>query len=78
VWVVDIQTEPDFSAGPPQLLFEKDGYFSSNPIREYDLSLDGQRFLMVKSEVRESRPVKEMILIQNWFEELKRLVPTGK
>ncbi len=78
VWVVDIQTESDFYAGPPRLLFEKPGYHSSNPIREYDLSLDGKRFLMVKNEVRESRPVTEMILIQNWFEELKRRVPTEK
>jgi hypothetical protein len=33
---------------------------------------------MVKYEEREPRPVTEMILIQNWFEELKRLVPTRK
>jgi hypothetical protein len=25
-----------------------------------------------------SEPVTEMILVQNWFEELKRLCPTGK
>jgi len=24
------------------------------------------------------QPVTEMILVQNWFEELKRLVPTGR
>ncbi len=48
------------------------------PIRAYDLSLDGQRFLMVKLEQRKPTPVTEMILVQNWFEELKRLVPTGK
>jgi hypothetical protein len=33
---------------------------------------------MVKQEERKSQPVTEMILVQNWFEELKRLVPTGK
>ena len=33
---------------------------------------------MVKLGERKATPVTEMILIQNWFEELKRLVPTGK
>jgi hypothetical protein len=33
---------------------------------------------MVKEGQRKPTPVTEMILIQNWFEELKRLVPTGK
>jgi hypothetical protein len=32
---------------------------------------------MIESDLR-SQPVTEMILVQNWFEELKRLVPTGK
>jgi len=39
---------------------------------------DGKRFLMVRQEERKPTPVTEMILVQNWFEELKRLVPTGK
>jgi len=29
----------------------------------------------VKKEERKPLPVTEMILIQNWFEELKRLAP---
>jgi hypothetical protein len=33
---------------------------------------------MVKLEQRKPPPVTEMILVQNWFEELKRLCPTGK
>ena len=43
-----------------------------------DISLDDQSFLMVRDEEREPRPVTELVLIQNWFEELKGLVPTGK
>jgi hypothetical protein len=42
------------------------------------VSLDGKRFLMVKLEERKPAPVTEMILVQNWFEELKRLLPAGK
>jgi hypothetical protein len=33
---------------------------------------------MTKRENRKPTPVTEMILVQNWFEELKRLVPIEK
>jgi hypothetical protein len=33
---------------------------------------------MVKDDQNKPEPVTEMILVQNWVEELKRLVPTGK
>jgi len=78
VWVVDVQPGSGFSAGIPRLLFEQAGYRESDPIRSWDISPDGQRFLMVKLEERKSQPVTEMLLVQNWFEELKRLCPTGK
>jgi serine/threonine-protein kinase len=41
--------------------------------RRYDLSLDGKRFLMVK-RVDDQSP-RSMLVVQNWTEELKRLVP---
>ncbi len=75
-WVVDVRTEGGFATSRPRLLFEKLGFSSGDPIRDYDLSLDGKRFLMVKLDQRNPTPVTEMILVQNWFEELKRLVPT--
>jgi serine/threonine-protein kinase len=78
VWAVDIKTDGDFQHGKPRLLFEQPGFVSGNPIRSFDLSKDGQRFLMAKFGPRTPTPVTEMILVQNWFEELKRLVPAGK
>ena len=78
VWAVDVRTDGAFVAGKPRLLFEKPGCARTYPIRAYDPSLDSQRFLMVKFENRKATPVTEMALVQNWFEELKRLVPTGK
>jgi serine/threonine protein kinase/Tol biopolymer transport system component len=75
VWVVDYQTDGGFSTSKPRLLFEKSGYGGGSPIRSWDLSLDGQEFLMIKPEQREPAPVTEMILVQNWFEELKERVP---
>jgi serine/threonine-protein kinase len=77
VWVVDVRTDGGFSTGKPRLLFERPGYSGGITIRAYDLSQDGQRFLMVKWGQRKPTPVTEMILVQNWFEELKQKLPTG-
>jgi serine/threonine-protein kinase len=78
VWVVDVEAESGFSAGKPRLLFDLPGYVSGGPIRIWDISQDGRRFLMAKLGESRSQPITEIILVQNWFEELKRLVPTGK
>jgi eukaryotic-like serine/threonine-protein kinase len=82
VWVVDVQADNGLKAGTPRLLFERAGYLGGNPftgpIRHWDLSRDGQRFLMVKLEKRTPAPVTDMILVQNWFEELGRRGPARK
>jgi len=75
-WAVDIRIVGEFSAGKPRLLFEGSGLQDGFP-RVWDTSLDGQRFLMVKMEERKPAPLTEMVLVQNWFEELRRLAPVG-
>jgi dipeptidyl aminopeptidase/acylaminoacyl peptidase len=75
IWVADIQTKGVFSPGKPLLLFEQRGLGIGNPIRSWDMWPDGQGFLMVKMDEAKPQPVKEIVLVQNWFEELKRLVP---
>jgi hypothetical protein len=75
--MADVQTASGFSASKPRLLFEQPGYSASSPIRCWDISADGQRFLMVKDEERKPQPATEIIFVQNWFEELRRLAPTG-
>ncbi len=43
----------------------------------YDIAPDGQRFLMIKPvETTEEGLANQVVLVQNWFEELKRLVRT--
>ena len=78
VWSVDVQTGSSFSASKPRLVFEQPGYLSSTPIRGWDISADGERFLMVKPEERKPQPLTEMVLVQNWLEELRRLAPANK
>ena len=46
--------------------------------RTYDIAPDGQRFLMIKAGEGEDAPATpRIIVVQNWFEELRRLVPTN-
>ena len=42
--------------------------------RPYDVSLDGQRFLALRDRSSDQTTVR-VIVVQNWFEELERLVP---
>jgi hypothetical protein len=41
------------------------------------VSPDGKRFLMMIKTNDESADAAGIIVVQNWFEELKRLVPTN-
>ena len=43
----------------------------------YDVSRDGQRFLMVKAS-EQTEAATQINIVLNWFEELKRRVPAGK
>jgi eukaryotic-like serine/threonine-protein kinase len=74
----DIATQPAFSAGKPRMLFEGPYVPPSQLASLYDVSGDGQRFLMLKpAESAEAAPTQINIVL-NWFEELKQKVPTGK
>ncbi len=73
-WAVDIRTAGGFYAGKPRLLFQKHGI--SGWWLE-DLSPDGQRFLMVKAPTVKEPSVTELVLVQNWFQELQHLAPAA-
>jgi serine/threonine-protein kinase len=75
---VDIATQPGFTAGKPRALFE--GRYAPTPATtpNYDVSLDGQRFLMLKPNEQEASAPTQINVVLNWFEELKRRVPTEK
>jgi Tol biopolymer transport system component len=71
---VDITTQPGFSASKPKMLFQADYALSAATLANYDVSKDGQRFLMVK-EGAGAEPT-QINLVLNWFNELKRLAPS--
>ncbi len=70
---VPVETGPTFSAEKPELLFEERYKLAPIPIAGYDVSRDGERFLMIREDKKEAGQIN---VVLNWFEELKRLVPT--
>ena len=64
------------AAGEPVKLFDGPYYYGAPPHLgvQYDISADGRRFLMIKPTLEAEPP--SIIVVQNWSEELKRLVPT--
>jgi serine/threonine-protein kinase len=69
-----------FTASTPSKLVEGRylvGGGVTTPGRTYDVSPDGRRFLMIKTgEIDAASAPREIVVVQNWTEELKRLVPT--
>ena len=70
-----VETEPTFSPGRSEVLFPAAGFRSAvNPNNpRYDVTPDDRRFIMVQEMGAEV--TGELIWVQNFFEELKRLVP---
>jgi hypothetical protein len=68
-----------WNTGPPTPLVRA-SYFTGNPSwvsRQYDVTRDGRRFIVLKDAVSAEAPTPAILLVQNWFDELKRLVPTN-
>ena len=78
VTAVPIQTTPTFSVGNPTKLFDNGRYVAAGIGRSYDVSLDGQKFLMIKATANgdQTSTSPSMVVVLNWTEELKARVPT--
>jgi serine/threonine protein kinase/Tol biopolymer transport system component len=70
---VAVSPESDLLFSTPTVLFERPySYGTGVTVANYDVSADGQRFLMVKEEAGGAR----VHVTLNFFDELKRLAPT--
>jgi eukaryotic-like serine/threonine-protein kinase len=69
---VPVETGATFAMGNPSVLFAADGYTMTAP-RNYDVSLDGSRFLFTKRRVTD--PV--IMVVTNWFDEVRKKVAEG-
>ena len=62
-----VSGERSLVLGAPQKLFALEGF-----VGEFDVDLDAQRFLMLRRPPG-TRPTPNIVVVQNFFEELKRL-----
>lgn len=71
---VPVQTSgPQFSFGKPVKVF--DTKYAGN-FYSYDVTPDGRRFLMMKdTTAQDTSQPRSIVLVLNWFEELRRRVP---
>ena len=75
-----METKPSFSFGTPKKLFKNTnagiGMDTGTP---WDIHPDGNRFLMMKplpsTDAEAEAPRPKIIIVTNWFEKLKKLVP---
>ena len=67
-----VQTDPSFAVLAVDTLFRTQRYYRHNLHPSYDVSSDGDRFLMIR---RAAEDVSELVVVENFTEELKRMVP---
>jgi serine/threonine protein kinase len=76
VYSAAISSHSPFRVETPRRLIDlnTNAYDSTSPIRSWNVSPDGQRFLASRFE-RTGAPTTTLNIVLNWSEELRRLVP---
>ena len=64
-----------WGAGRPAKVVDGPYFEGTASGRDYDVSGDGQRFLVIKPAKQAAAP--QIVIVQHWVEELKRLVPVN-
>jgi hypothetical protein len=73
---VPVQTSGSFAHGQASMLFEGQFFVGTAFSRYFDVSPDGQRFLMIKTSASPgAETMSGVVVVLNWFEELKQRVP---
>lgn len=70
MFVVAVRTRPELAVGAARKLFEGPYAFSGVEHRNYDVTRDGQRFLMVRRPNPAESTMRVNVVV-NWFEEVK-------
>ena len=76
MYAVDVTATDTFSKGNPKKVFEGNYYYFLSLSRRWDIHPDGDKYIMIQRQEETSEDQK-IFVIQNFSEELKRLVPTG-
>jgi WD40-like Beta Propeller Repeat len=74
IFSVSVQPGTNFVYGPAKVVV--DGrYLAPQNGRPYDVSLDGERFVMIKNAAPISSSPTELVIVLNWLQELQQKVP---
>jgi hypothetical protein len=69
---LEVKPGPTFAVGQPHALFLAGQFVLGGNAGVYDVSADGRRFVMVRLAAGAGE--SELVVVQNWFEELKTRV----
>ena len=72
-----VQLASTFSAGKPSRLFDSAGLRAFAQARTYDVTRDGQKFLMITAADRRDRPAPSIVVVANWAQTLKQSASTA-
>jgi serine/threonine-protein kinase len=74
LWSAVVRTMPTFSSDPPRKLFDLSDDLQTD-IAFYDVSPDGQHFVLVENEPFELPP-PDLVVVPGWVEEMKARIAT--
>ena len=76
IWSVDVETTPTFRAGTPRMVFKGEGRYNirTAPLYPWDVSYDGQRFVLLRNE--QTTVANRIDLVLGWAAEIGR-APSG-
>jgi hypothetical protein len=77
MFAVAVQPGATLVAGRPQVLFEFAMLAPAGGNRPYDIASDGRFLIIPGVDKAGAGTASNMVLVQNWTEELKRLVPVN-
>jgi len=66
----------EFATGSEQVLFDAKAYRRDFFHATYDVSADGERFLMIRTSDSGSLE-EQLVVVENWIEEVRRLATTN-
>ena len=75
-----VETDPTLQVGSPEMVFQGSHPLDASVISGFQgISPDGQRFLLIREGAQPndtSTSAAQIVLVENWLEELQRLVPS--
>ena len=78
IMAVPLEHHPTFSPGTPREVFDATRmYTPNNPIANFDISSDGQRFIFVRSTQNDAE-ITSFNIVLNWTSSLTRIMEKGE